>query len=150
MRLLVVDERMTVSTSIQLSGGPLPFNGLAPTPQLTTPMGLHTTALIIFLYLLGTKTMPLFLKIAPKMNSFQLQPFKITKNKFGNWFTESLRHSYLLFLTFRFKFIRYNCQGCFTQSIRVHILIGLILAFMSVFAVSMVDDIKGPDRFDDP
>ena len=69
-------------------------------------------------------------KMSFEMNGFQIQPFIDTgKNKFGDW---------------------YDCQGFFTEGIWAAIFIGLVLAMMLAWATSMVDDIKGPDRFDDP
>ncbi len=45
---------------------------------------------------------------------------------------------------------RYDCQGFFTAGIWAAILIGLVLAMMLAWAVSMLADVKSPDRFDDP
>jgi len=60
---------------------------------------------------------------------FQLQPYKIRNYRFGDW---------------------YDCQGFFTAGIWAAILIGLVLAMMLAWAVSMLADVKSPDRFDDP
>lgn len=62
-------------------------------------------------------------------NGFQLQPYKIKNWQFGNW---------------------YDCQGFFTAGIWAAILIGLVLAMMLAWAISMLADVKAPDRFDDP
>lgn len=149
---------VTVSAAIQPNGGggPITFTDAVLTPQpITTPMGssYHCSPnylLASFGYKSNATVTGIPPKIALEMNGFQLQPFKITKDKFGDWYKQSKET--LLFgslLIFRFKF-RYDCQGFFTEGIWAAILIGLVLAMMLAWAVSMVDDIKGPDRFDDP
>ena len=44
----------------------------------------------------------------------------------------------------------YDCIGFFTEGIWAAILLGLIIAMMLAWAISMVADIKTPDRYDDP
>jgi len=68
--------------------------------------------------------------IVVEMNGFQLQPFrKPGKNSFGDW---------------------YDCQGFFTEAIWAAIFLGLVIAAVLAWAISMLADVKGPDRFDDP
>lgn len=65
-----------------------------------------------------------------QMNGFQLQPFLDSrKDKFGDW---------------------YDCQGFFTEAIWAAIFLGLVIAAVLAWAISMLADVKGPDRFDDP
>nr|CAH0098549.1 unnamed protein product [Daphnia galeata] len=68
-------------------------------------------------------------RILLETNGFQLQPFKLSKDKFGDG---------------------YDCVGFFTEGIWAAILLGLIIAMMLAWAISMVADIKTPDRYDDP
>lgn len=68
-------------------------------------------------------------QVSLEMNGFQLQPFGITNDKFGNW---------------------YDCQGFFTEAIWAGILIGLLIALVLAWAISMLADVRTPDRFDDP
>ena len=53
---------------------------------------------------------------------------------------------YLLYI----EIYRYDCQGFFTEGIWAGIIFGLIIAAMLTWAVSMLADVKSPDRFDDP
>ncbi len=45
---------------------------------------------------------------------------------------------------------RYDCVGFFTEGIWAAIILGLIIAMMLAWAVSMLADIRTPDRYDDP
>jgi len=63
-------------------------------------------------------------------NGFQLEPFKgANADRFGDW---------------------YDCQGFFTEAIWAGIFLGLIIAAVLAWAISMLADVKSPDRFDDP
>lgn len=85
---------VTVSASIQLTSGPLTFTDAALSPQpITTPMGssFHCSPnylLASFGYKNNATVSGIPSKIALEMNGFQLQPFKITKDKFGNWYKQ--------------------------------------------------------------
>jgi len=60
----------------------------------------------------------------------QLEPFKANNaDSFGDW---------------------YDCQGFFTVAIWAGIFLGLVIAAMLAWAISMLADVKSPDRFDDP
>jgi len=63
-------------------------------------------------------------------NGLQLEPFKANNaDSFGDW---------------------YDCQGFFTVAIWAGIFLGLVIAAMLAWAISMLADVKSPDRFDDP
>jgi len=65
-----------------------------------------------------------------QMDGFQLEPFKKAgANSFGDW---------------------YDCQGFFTEGIWAIIVVGLFLAAILAWAISMLADVKSPDRFDNP
>ncbi|XP_046454456.1 V-type proton ATPase subunit S1-like [Daphnia pulex] len=68
-------------------------------------------------------------KVILNTDGFQLQPFKVSNDKFGDG---------------------YDCVGFFTEGIWAAIILGLIIAMMLAWAISMVADIKTPDRYDDP
>ena len=89
---------VTVSASIsQQTGGPITFTDAALSPQpITTPMGssFHCSPnyLLASFGYKNNATLPgIPSKIALEMNGFQLQPFKITKDKFGDWYKQSLK-----------------------------------------------------------
>ncbi|KAI9553226.1 hypothetical protein GHT06_021122 [Daphnia sinensis] len=68
-------------------------------------------------------------KVILETDGFQLQPFKVSKEKFGDG---------------------YDCVGFFTEGIWAAIILGLIIAMMLAWAISMLADVRTPDRYDDP
>jgi len=121
-----------ITYTAEISGNSAETN-LGMTPyDITTPYGFcyHCTPnLRLLSAVVASETGNITKRIHFETNGFQLQPYKIRNYKFGDW---------------------YDCQGFFTAGIWAAILIGLVLAMMLAWAVSMLADVKSPDRFDDP